>query len=275
MPSSGSGRLCQRLRLSGVSSAAAAKGTIDGGYRRARSPPSARFAWMVVERAPGEGGPARCLHCGTPALAAAILRPFAERCEVHLCFDKIHHSSPYHPQLAACAILAWAVLRLNGPEVLQFIRIRRGIDMDEKGNLTVQRLALWGIPLSLGVMGLKMVAWWVTGSVALLSDGLESIGQRRCRLHCLLRHPLCAEAGRSRSSLRPPQGGISFGRHRGRADRRRGAADRQRGDRSSGRAAHARCAGARPCDQFRGRRHQCRLGAAADPDGRGSIARRR
>ena len=38
----------------------------------------------------------------------------------------------------------------------------------------VKRLALWGIPLSLGVMGLKLVAWWVTGSVALLSDGLES-----------------------------------------------------------------------------------------------------
>lgn len=39
---------------------------------------------------------------------------------------------------------------------------------------TVKRLALWGIPLSLGVMALKLVAWWVTGSVALLSDGLES-----------------------------------------------------------------------------------------------------
>lgn len=38
----------------------------------------------------------------------------------------------------------------------------------------VKRLALWGIPLSLGVMGLKLVAWWVTGSVALLSDGMES-----------------------------------------------------------------------------------------------------
>ncbi|MDX0886022.1 cation diffusion facilitator family transporter [Sinorhizobium medicae] len=39
---------------------------------------------------------------------------------------------------------------------------------------TILRLAFWGIPLSLGVMGLKMLAWWVTGSVALLSDGLES-----------------------------------------------------------------------------------------------------
>ncbi|HEY0125201.1 MAG TPA: CDF family cation efflux transporter EmfA [Rhizobium sp.] len=46
--------------------------------------------------------------------------------------------------------------------------------MNELGNQTIRRLAFWGIPLSLGVMGLKMVAWWVTGSVALLSDGLES-----------------------------------------------------------------------------------------------------
>ncbi|WP_310216504.1 cation diffusion facilitator family transporter [Neorhizobium sp. 2083] len=38
----------------------------------------------------------------------------------------------------------------------------------------VERLAFWGMPLSLGVMSLKMLAWWVTGSVALLSDGLES-----------------------------------------------------------------------------------------------------
>lgn len=39
----------------------------------------------------------------------------------------------------------------------------------------VRRLAFWSIPLSIGVLGLKLGAWWVTGSVALLSDGLESI----------------------------------------------------------------------------------------------------
>ncbi|MCV3764877.1 cation diffusion facilitator family transporter [Rhizobium sp. TRM95796] len=44
----------------------------------------------------------------------------------------------------------------------------------EKSDMTVRRLAFWGIPLSFGVMGLKLLAWWVTGSVALLSDGLES-----------------------------------------------------------------------------------------------------
>lgn len=38
-----------------------------------------------------------------------------------------------------------------------------------------QWLAFWGIPLAILVLGLKMLAWWVTGSVALLSDGLESI----------------------------------------------------------------------------------------------------
>lgn len=38
-----------------------------------------------------------------------------------------------------------------------------------------QRLAFWSIPLSIAVLALKMAAWWFTGSVALLSDGLESI----------------------------------------------------------------------------------------------------
>jgi len=43
-----------------------------------------------------------------------------------------------------------------------------------KNSNRVRQLALWGIPLALGVMGLKLAAWWVTGSVALLSDALES-----------------------------------------------------------------------------------------------------
>lgn len=47
--------------------------------------------------------------------------------------------------------------------------------MADEASVLVRRLAFWGVPLSLGVMGLKLVAWWVTGSVALLSDGLESI----------------------------------------------------------------------------------------------------
>ena len=38
----------------------------------------------------------------------------------------------------------------------------------------VKRLAAWSIAVAVGVMGLKLVAWYLTGSVALLSDGLES-----------------------------------------------------------------------------------------------------
>ncbi|MCO6392814.1 cation diffusion facilitator family transporter [Aliihoeflea aestuarii] len=39
----------------------------------------------------------------------------------------------------------------------------------------IRRLAAWSIVVALGVMGLKFVAWWLTGSVALYSDALESI----------------------------------------------------------------------------------------------------
>jgi cation diffusion facilitator family transporter len=46
--------------------------------------------------------------------------------------------------------------------------------MSGEGNQTIRKLAFWGIPVSLSVLTLKMAAWWVTGSVALLSDGLES-----------------------------------------------------------------------------------------------------
>ncbi|WP_113262271.1 cation diffusion facilitator family transporter [Agrobacterium cavarae] len=46
--------------------------------------------------------------------------------------------------------------------------------MNDEGNTLVRKLAFWGIPFSFLVLGLKLSAWWVTGSVALLSDGLES-----------------------------------------------------------------------------------------------------
>ncbi|MGE0500165.1 MAG: cation diffusion facilitator family transporter [Rhizobiaceae bacterium] len=39
----------------------------------------------------------------------------------------------------------------------------------------VQRLAFWSILIALAVMGLKAIAWRMTGSVALYSDALESI----------------------------------------------------------------------------------------------------
>lgn len=46
--------------------------------------------------------------------------------------------------------------------------------MPTPANQLIRRLAFWGIPLSFGVMGLKLVAWQLTGSVALLSDAMES-----------------------------------------------------------------------------------------------------
>ena len=39
----------------------------------------------------------------------------------------------------------------------------------------VARLAFWSILVAVAVFGLKMFAWWLTGSVALYSDALESI----------------------------------------------------------------------------------------------------
>ncbi|WP_299948803.1 cation diffusion facilitator family transporter [uncultured Ruegeria sp.] len=37
-----------------------------------------------------------------------------------------------------------------------------------------QKFALWSIPISIAVLALKLLAWWLTGSVALLSDAMES-----------------------------------------------------------------------------------------------------
>jgi len=39
----------------------------------------------------------------------------------------------------------------------------------------VRRLAFWSIIVAFAVLGLKFAAWWLTGSVALFSDALESI----------------------------------------------------------------------------------------------------
>lgn len=45
--------------------------------------------------------------------------------------------------------------------------------MDSKQ--TVRRLAFWSIIIAIGVMGLKYFAYYITGSVALYSDALESV----------------------------------------------------------------------------------------------------
>ncbi len=42
-------------------------------------------------------------------------------------------------------------------------------------NARVRRLAIWSIPIAFAVMGLKYIAYRLTGSVALYSDALESI----------------------------------------------------------------------------------------------------
>lgn len=66
-----------------------------------------------------------------------------------------------------------AVHAFLGP-ILQFIRICMGSVMNEQGHALVRKLAFWGIPFAIAVLCLKLLAWWFTGSVALLSDGLES-----------------------------------------------------------------------------------------------------
>lgn len=45
--------------------------------------------------------------------------------------------------------------------------------MTERGHIS--RLAGWSIVIAAVVLGLKFAAWWVTGSVALYSDALESV----------------------------------------------------------------------------------------------------
>ena len=47
--------------------------------------------------------------------------------------------------------------------------------MSISGNPTVRRLALIGIPMSFFVMGLKLLAWWLTGSVAQRSRSAPTI----------------------------------------------------------------------------------------------------
>lgn len=46
---------------------------------------------------------------------------------------------------------------------------------DDSSKQAVKRLAMWSIMVAFAIMGLKFVAWWMTGSVALYSDALESI----------------------------------------------------------------------------------------------------
>ncbi|CAN0655701.1 cation transporter [Nitratireductor aquimarinus] len=45
--------------------------------------------------------------------------------------------------------------------------------MPSNGDL--QRIALWSIVVAFGIFGLKLSAWWLTDSVALFSDAMESV----------------------------------------------------------------------------------------------------
>lgn len=45
--------------------------------------------------------------------------------------------------------------------------------MDAKSKIAA--LAMWSIPVAIAVLALKLGAWWLTGSVALYSDALESV----------------------------------------------------------------------------------------------------
>ncbi|TIR44409.1 MAG: cation-efflux pump, partial [Mesorhizobium sp.] len=49
------------------------------------------------------------------------------------------------------------------------------IDSKNAARRKVASLAFWSIVLAVVVLGLKLAAWYVTGSVALYSDALESI----------------------------------------------------------------------------------------------------
>lgn len=46
---------------------------------------------------------------------------------------------------------------------------------DNHSKQAIRRLARWSIVVAFAIMALKFVAWWMTGSVALYSDALESI----------------------------------------------------------------------------------------------------
>ena len=72
-------------------------------------------------------------------------------------------------------------------------------------NDKLARLALWSIPVAVLVMGIKFLAWWLTGSVALLSDALESIVNVVAAVVAL---------SAIRYARRPPDAEHPFGHHK-------------------------------------------------------------
>lgn len=71
--------------------------------------------------------------------------------------------------------------------------------------LTASQLATASIGIGLAVLGLKTVAWWITGSVALLSDAMESIVNVAAAVAALIA---------IRYARRPADDGHPYGHHK-------------------------------------------------------------
>ena len=124
-------------------------------------------------------------------------------------------------------------------------------------------IASASIGIALAVMGIKYIAFLMTGSVALFSDALESIVNVLTAVAALIA---------IRIGLQPPDRGHPFGHHkaeyfvggtRGRADHRRRPAYLPRGLPGLPRAAHAHRSGGRLAGERPGDGDQRRLGIRA------------
>ena len=112
-------------------------------------------------------------------------------------------------------------------------------------DMNLERFAWLSVAAALATIALKTLAWWLTGSVGLLSDALESIVNLAAALLALPMLRLAAVAARRRASLRLLQGGILRRRHRRRADRARRRRHPGHRDPAAAAARAARGAGAR------------------------------
>ena len=101
----------------------------------------------------------------------------------------------------------------------------------------VRRMAFLSIATSLATIVLKFSAYFLTGSVSLWSDALESLVNLAAGLVALGAHHAGRAAGRRPARVRTRQGRVFLERRRGRADPRR-----RRGDHLVGRPAADRAA---------------------------------
>jgi hypothetical protein len=101
--------------------------------------------------------------------------------------------------------------------------------------MQLERYAQLSILAALATIALKGVAWWVTGSVGLLSDALESFVNLAAAVMAFSMLRPCGYAAGQGLPLWLLQGGVPRRGRRGRADRAR-----RRGHRLGRRAAAAR-----------------------------------